>query len=412
MALGFFRRHRQWLYAFLWIVILAFVVLYVPAFQGDQEGSPGETLGRVGTLTITVNEYQKLYAERRQMYERIYQGRGIDSNMLREMGLPDQVFQELVQSRLLDLEAHRLGLAVDDAALAAAIARMPQFQREGQFVGGEEVRRRLALQGLSIEDFEASVRRNLLHEKLQGVVTDGISVADDEAERTYRERNEQAKIEYVLVDAARFRAQASASDDEVKTWFAAHPESYRIPEKRVLAYVAIDREALKSQVAVTDYDIKTYYKENEERFREEEQVCASHILIKTQSDPKAAVGHPEAEAKKLAEALLAKVKGGADFAALAKQSSEDEGSKVKGGSLDCFTRERMVPEFSEVAFNLKAGETSELVKSPYGYHIIRVTEHRDEVVQPLPQVRERIQDTLLATKANERAEEKAEAIAR
>ncbi len=411
MALGFMRRHRRWLYIFLWIVIAAFIILYIPAFQGAFSGSPGEALATVGGKPISVGEFQKAYYRQRQIYERLYQGR-LDTAGLRRLGLEDQVFESLVDDRLVILEAKRLGLTVSDEEVARTLATSPEFQENGRYMGGEEIRRRLEMQGVTVEEFEESLRSRLLRDKLEALLTDGVSVSPEEALREFRRRTEQVKAEYVLVDDARFRPQASVSDDEMKVRFEAKREAYRIPEKRVVSYILLDQAALRARVAVTDRDLELYYQDHREEFREEEQVCASHILVKVKSGPEAKEGHPDAEGRKMAEALLGQVKAGSDFAALAKKSSEDQGSAPSGGDLGCFPRGRMVPEFENAAFALEAGQPSDLVKTSFGYHIIRVASRREEEVPPLGQVKERIRQLVTDQKVQDLANQKAEAVAK
>jgi peptidyl-prolyl cis-trans isomerase D len=407
--LSVMRRHRRWLYVFLWVVIAAFIILYIPAFQGAFTEAPGETLAVVGGMPITVGEFQKAYVRQRQFYERIYQGR-LDAAALRRLGLEDQVFESLVNDRLVLLEARRLGLTVPDQELAQTLATSPEFQENGRYMGAEEIRRRLELQGVTVEAFEESLRNRLLRDKLQALITDGLSVSGDEALRDFRRKNEQVKAEYVVVDEARFRPQVTVSEEEAKTRFDAKREAYRIPEKRVISYILLDQGALRARVTVTDRDIDLYYQDHRDEFKEEEQVCASHILVKVKSGPEAKEGHPEAEASKIARGLLAQVKAGGDFAALAKKSSEDQGSAPGGGDLGCFSRGRMVPEFENAAFSLEPGQTSDLVKTPFGYHIIRVASRREEQTAPLSQVKERVRQILTDQKVQELANQKAEAI--
>lgn len=409
MALDFMRRHRRWLFIFLWLVIGAFIILYIPAFTGHEAGSPAEALGQVGDLPITRGEFQKAYVRQRQRLERLYQGR-LDEAAFRSLGLEEQVFESLVSERLVALEARRLGLAVDDKTLAASVTTSPDLVENGRFIGVEELKRRLALQGVSVQEFEESFRRQLLAERLQDLVTDGVSVSPEEADREFRRRTEQVKAEYVLVEAARFRGQLAVSEDEAKARFEAMKDAYRIPERRVVSYVLLDAEALRSRVTVTDADILAYYDEHKDEFKEEEQVCASHILVKAKSAPEAKEGRDEAEAKRIAEGLLVQVKAGGDFAALAKKVSEDKGSADRGGDLSCFPRGRMVPDFDNAAFSLGTGETSDLVKTPFGYHIIRVTSRREETVPPLTLVKERIRQTLLAERVQVFIEGKVDAI--
>src|SRR5437773_2231431 len=187
--------------------------------------------------------------------------------------------------------------------------------------------------------------------------------------------------------------------------FIGAAEIRRLPERRILSYVVADDTALGSRVSVTDREIEVYYQGHRDEFKQEEEACASHILIKVKQG-EAKEGHPDEEAKKIAQGVLDQVKAGKDFAELAKRSSEDQGSAAQGGSLGCFGHGRMVPEFENAAFSLGAGETSDLVQSPFGYHIIRVTEHKDETFSPLAQVKERIRQSMLAERTRKVVEEK------
>jgi peptidyl-prolyl cis-trans isomerase D len=392
------RRHRRWLHVFLWIVILGFVAFYIPALTnfGDAGGA-SEALATVGGEAITVGEFQKAYQRQRDFYRSMYKDQ-MTPAMLRRLGLEDQVLDSLVSERLVGLEAKRLGLRIDDETLAHAITTLPNFQENGRFVGGEEIRRRLEMRGDTAADFERLLRGSLLRDQLQALVTGPLSVSPSEVEKEYRRRTEQAKVEYVEVGAGPFRDKVKAEDDEVKARFERNRESYRIPEQRVLAYVLVDQEALRSRVAVTDQDLQAYYEEHKDEFKQQEQVCASHILVKVKASPEAKEGHPDAEARSRAQELLARVNAGGDFAEAAKKGSEDQGSAARGGDLGCFARGQMVPEFENAAFSLDPGQTSDLVKSSFGYHVIRVASRRDEEVAPLAAVKERIRPLVTAEK--------------
>jgi peptidyl-prolyl cis-trans isomerase D len=410
MALGFMRRHRRWLYAFLWIVILGFIVFYIPAFTKVDSGSPGESVGSVEGEPITVAQFQRAYMQRRQLYERLYQGR-LDAAMLRTLGLEEQVFEGLVAEKLLLREARRLGLVVGDDELAKSLTTSPELQEDGRFIGSAELQRRLSLGGQRLADFEEARRERLLGEKLETLVTAGVTASPAEIEREYRRRNEQLKVEYVLADAARFRAESTASDDEVKARFEARKESYRLPERRVVSFVLVEPEAQRSRVALTDRDLEGYYQERRDEFKQEEQACASHVLFKVKATPDAKEGHPEEEAKRLAQELLERLKKGADFAALAKKESEDKGSAAGGGDLGCFGRGSMQPEFDNAAFSLAPGETtSEPVRTQAGYHVIRVASRREESLLPLALVKERLRQLLTQERARSLADQQAQAI--
>ena len=391
MALGYMRRHKKWLYVFLWLVIAAFIVLYVPALDPSGEGTASEAVVTVGGLEISVGEFQRAYYRQRQFYARLYQGR-LDENMIRQLGLEEQVLDGLVIDRLVELEAERLGITISDEAVARAISTSPEYQDDGRFIGTDELRRRLELAGMTEQAFAESLRRQLLRERLQRLVGDGVVVSDSEAEREFRRRTERVELEYVLVRAERFRGEIEPTDEAIASRFEAEREGYRIPEKRVVFYVLLDREVLRPRVSVTDRDIFLYYQDHRDEFRQEEEFCARHILVKvrTSEGEDDAAGHEEEEARRIAQALLGRVQSGSDFGALAKASSEDLGSAANGGDLGCFPAGRMVPEFDDALYELEEDETSGLVRTNFGYHIIRLDSRREETTLPLAEVEERV----------------------
>ncbi len=381
MALAFMRRHRSMLNWLLVLVIASFIYFYIPTFFGPSQGSLGEALGTVGGLPITVGEFQKTYLQTRQRYERIYQGQ-LNPEALKALGLENQVFDGLVAERVVLLEAKRLGLSVTDEEIAHEIATSPSFQQNGHFIGADQIRRYLESTGTTVDEFEQQIRSDLLRRRLEAVVTSAVTVTPAEAEREFRRRSEQIKGEYVLVDTARFRAQVSATDADARTRFDSRKEAYKLPERRLVSYVLIDPEALQAAVAVTDREVQEYYGEHKDEFQQPEEVCASHILVKVKARPEDPEGHADAEAKKIAEGILGELKAGGDFAAIAKARSEDKGSASRGGDLGCFQRGSMVPEFDEAAFGLAPGQTSDLVKTSFGYHVIHVTRTTTRRLRP------------------------------
>jgi peptidyl-prolyl cis-trans isomerase D len=409
MALAFLRRHQRWFHVLLGFVILGFIVFYIPMFRDAAAGAASEEVGRVADLPITAQEYQAAYTLRRSQYERMYQRR-LDPEMLKMMGIGNQVFDSLVEQRLVELESRRHGLVVSDKDLAQMVAGMPYFHDQGRFVGAERVRQALESQGQSIETFERALRHDALRKQLEALVTDGVSVTPAEVEAEYKKRNEEIKVEYVLVDTAKYAADATATDDEVKARFDAAKEAYRIPEKRAASYVWIDPQALRSQVAVTDAEIETHRKANEDKYTDPEQVCARHVLVKVK-DEAAKEGRTDEQAKAAATEILAQLKGGADFATVAKKSSEDTGSAPSGGDLGCFGHGSMVQEFDTAAFGLKEGELSDLVKTQYGYHIIKVSEHRAARPQAPEVVKNTIRMELTTSRAQALAEQKSQTVA-
>lgn len=408
MALGFMRRHRRWLFGFLWLVILAFIILYIPAFERDEDQGLGLTVAQVADRKITLGEYQRSYQRQRQMYQSLYQGR-MNDEMLRRLGLEEQALQGLVDERILVLEAERLGIRVDDETLKQRVATAPEFQQDGRFLGGAEIKKRLERQGVTVKEFEDSFRNSILRERLVALVTDSVHVSAAEAEKEFRRRNEQVKAEYVVVTAD--NAGLTATDDEVRARFEANKDAYKLPERRALSYVMVDAPSLASRVTLTDRDLLAYYEAHRDEFQQAEELCATHVLVKVKAAPDAKEGHSEDEARRIAQSALDEIRLGADFAAVAKRVSEDQGSAAQGGDLGCFPRGRMVPEFDNAAFALNTDEVSDVVRTSFGYHVIKAVSRKDESVPAFAQVKDPIRQRVMAERVQALVQEKADAVA-
>lgn len=409
MALAFLRRQQWWLKYFLGLVVVSFVILYIPAFMESDAGSPSEVLAQVGATQITVGEFRRTYFRERQRLEQAYQGR-LDPGMIEQLRLKEQTLDLLIEEKLVLLEAQRFGLAVSDDELARHLTTSPDLQQNGRFIGAAELRRLLDLRGMTLEEFEESRRGELLAQKLAALLTDGIVVTAPEAEGEFRRRSEQVRAEYVLVDSKRFEAETIVSEDEARARFEAKKEAYRIPEKRAVSFLRVDTLAFQARVSVKDHEIEAYYREHQDEFREDEQACARHILIKVKGG-EGQEGHGEEEARKLAQSILDQLRRGADFSEVAKKSSEDKGSASGGGDLGCFSPGQMKPEFDEAAFSLPVGQTSELVKTDFGYHIVQVTSRREESTKPLAQLKEGLRGRLTNQLVQNLVEQKAEEVA-
>ena len=388
------RRHRGWLKWSLALVVLAFIVFYIPDFlrQGDQAAA-NDVVARVGGQEITAAAFRRAYLSQLQAYQRAYGG-GANEQLLRQMGIEQQILQQLIEERAAIAEAQRLGLTVSNAEVAQRIYTMPAFQQNGQFAGQQVYEQVLRMQRppLTVEEFEESLRRALLVEKLRAAVTEWVAVSESQVEREYRQRNEKVKVELVVFTPDAALKDVSVTDAEVTAQFEKHKEQYRVPEKRKIRYLLLDVDAAKAKMVVPPGDIEQHYRQNLQQFSTPEQVRASHILLKTE-------GKDEAAVKARAETILKEAKSGADFAALAKQDSEDEASAKNGGDLDYFSRGRMVKEFEDVAFSLAPGSISDLVKTQFGYHIIKVVDKKPATTRPLDEVRQQIGDQLAYERA-------------
>jgi peptidyl-prolyl cis-trans isomerase D len=385
------RRHKNWLKWSLGLVVLAFVVFYIPDFlQQDTAtvgASPREVIAEVDGRPLTAGEFQQRYVAQVQAYRTQFGG-AMNDQLLRQLNVDQQILTQMIDEEVAVVEAERQGIEVTDDELAQQIFAIPGLQENGRFIGQAryEALLRSQVPPLSRAQFEERMRRGLVIDRLRTAVTDWIAVSDQELDREYRTRNEKVKLRVVSLNADAFRDKVTVTDADVSAHYEANKNSYRVAEQRSIRYLLLDRDQARLKVTVPAADIQRYYNSNISQYQTPEQVRASHILLKTE-------GKDEAAVRKQAEAVLAQVKGGADFAALARKVSEDT-SKDQGGDLDFFARGRMVPEFETAAFAMAPGQTSELVKSQFGFHIIRVTDKRPGTIRTLDEVRAQIQDTL------------------
>ena len=402
------RRHKGWLKWSLALVVVAFIALYFPDFmrQETDAAAPNDVVASVGGQPITVSEFRRAYMGQLAVYQRAYGG-NVNEQLLRQMGIDQQILQQLIDERAAEQEARKLGLGVTDAEVAQRIRTLPAFQQNGEFVGFQTYSMVLRSQTppLTTVEFEDSLRRALLVEKLRAALTDWIAVSDAEIEQEFRRRNEKVKLEFVVISPDRVRDDVTLTDAEVAAHFEAHKENYRVPEKRKIRYLLIDTEALKARVTVPPADIERSYQQSIDLYTTPEQVRASHILLQTE-------GKDETEVRARAEALLKQVRAGTDFGALARKHSEDEASAQQAGDLDYFGRGRMVKEFEDVAFSLEPGQVSDLVKSQFGFHIIKVTDRKAASTRSFEDVKAQIADQLGSERAQAEAGELASALAK
>jgi peptidyl-prolyl cis-trans isomerase D len=314
------RRHKGWLKWSLAIVILAFVVLYIPSFLNSDVAGNNDVVASVEGRQITVARFRQAYQRQMQAYRSQFGG-NVDERMLKQLGIDQRIVQQMIEEETALAEAATLGITVSDEEVRARIAAMPGLQENGQFFGEQRYRQLLQIQQppLTVSDFEEQIRRGITIEKLRAALTNWISVSDKEVEDEFRRRNEKVKLAVVSFPADKFREGIEATDAELIAYYDAHKNELKVPEKRKVKYALVDTQALRNKIAISADDIKRAYEDDEQLYSTPEQVRASHILLKTE-------GKDDAAVKKQAEELLAKAKAGADFAKLATQYSEDEAS--------------------------------------------------------------------------------------
>lgn len=403
MALKYFRDNLKSLSGVLWFVILVmFIFVFFEFGTGNQAVRGDDVAAVVGDEKISMKAFESAYRQKEAEYRQIF-GDQFNRDLIQQM-IPKQALDQLIQRQIWLLEAEKLNLRVADNEVQELILEIPIFQEDGKFVGQEEyVQRVRAYFRSTPEEFENDLRKDILLQKLDNVLAETLYISDSELERSYREEAERAKIRFVQLPASQF-SDVVADEAAVTAYFEAHRDEYTLPEQRVANYLLIDTVKLRQKLddEITDEDIAAYYDSHKDEFTSQEQVKARHILVQINAE------RDKAAALAAANDLKRRVEAGEDFAQLARDESEDEGSARRGGDLNFFGRNEMVKPFEDAAFGAQVGDLVGPVESEFGYHVIEVQDRRAGGVQPLDKVRPRVRAKLMTEEVAEMAERKAQ----
>lgn len=399
--LDFIRQRAQgWIaWTIVILIIIPFALWGVNEYFGGGRAAPA---AEVDGEPISQDELQRAYYQERQRLQEML-GANFKPDLFPEEQIKAQVLQRLVRQRLLIQAALESGLRVSDLHLAQTIRDVEAFQKDGEF-DQELYERLLAQQGMQPAFFEAQVRRDLITGQLyRGYVATGF-VTERQVDDLLRLQNQTRHIGYLTLPAKRFENEVTVSEQAIADYYEQYADRFVVPERVKVAYLDLDMEQLAESVEVNEATLRTRYEARKENYRTPEQRRARHILIASEDGDDAA-------AEKEANELLKQLEAGADFDALAKAHSDDPGSAQQGGDLGLFGRGAMVPAFEEAVFAMAEGEVRGPVKTPFGYHIIRLDEVRESQVRSFDEVRSRLEQDFRREQAEERFYDLAERLA-
>ncbi len=392
-------RNLSWV---LWLVIIAFIAFYIPALVGG----PSNVIARVDGDPITITEYQQALQQQAAYYQQVSGGE-LPDDFLQQIQIEQIVLEQLIRERLILAAARDQGLSVSEREIQERIMQNPTFQQEGVFIGPDRYKQILRANNISFEDYEADLAKGILFEKFTELISNGVSVTDREIEEAYQRANERVQFDFFVVRATGLESEVAdlLTDEAARRLFEENVADYRLPEQRRVSYAVIETDVVQETVEVTEAELRTAYDEGLAEFTVPEQVRARHILFRLPPEPDE---DTLAEVRAEAEDLLAQIRDGGDFAALAEANSDDTATASTGGDLGWFGRGRMAPEFEEVAFALDVDAVSELVQTPFGLHIIRVDGQRPEQIRPFEEVRGQLEQRLSRERAEEITDQQAD----
>ena len=401
----------------LLIICASMVITLIPGgLSGDVFGGGQPTKGVVAKVEGADISADEVRQTARQMLQQQMPNGSPNMGMLLPF-FTQRAAEQLITRQALLSEAARMGLRVTDGEVKDELQHgryAATFFPSGNFIGQTEYEDMLQRANLTPAKFEEAVGKDILLTKLQAFISGSANVTESDLHDQFIKQNSKVKFDYAVLKQDDIKKGLHPADAELRAYYDSHKQSYAnsVPEKRKVKYAIVDTTKVEGDVKVTQDDLRSYYQQHQDEYRNPEQVKVSHILIKTplpgadgKVDDKGV-----AEAQRRAEDLLKQVKGGGNFEELAKKYSEDPGSAKQGGSLGWIGKGQTVPEFEKTAFSLPKGQISDLVKSSYGFHIIRVDDKQDAHVKSLDEVKSTIEPILKHQKAAQLAQKQAEGL--
>jgi peptidyl-prolyl cis-trans isomerase D len=360
---------RLMLGGLLVVVSLSMLTYLIPSFNSGTSDPTDQVVAQIGKWTLSQDEVL-------QSIDRTMRGRQIPNSVI--ASYVPQVINEMITLDALAYQAEQLGFQVSDAEVQDYIRQVfPQLFPDGKFVGTDAYAALLSQESTTIPVFEAQVRRQLLVSRMRDVALAGTVVTQGEIAAAFHRKEDKIKVEWVKLTSDKYKAEAQPSKEDEEAYFKVNAAKYTIPEKRDITVIVADPAKLEEGLTPAQADLERLYAQNKASFLTPERVRVRHILLKTQGKP----AEEDAKMKAKADDLLKQIKAGANFSDLAKKNSEDTASannaKDPGELSDWITRGQTVPEFERAAFSLKLGQTSDVVKTQYGYHILQVLAHED-----------------------------------
>lgn len=363
--------------ALLTVVALSMLVYLIPGYGTPAVDNGDQVIAEVGKNVVTVQDVEQ--ALRNQL-----QNKQLPPDLAASF-IP-QLIDQAIGDRAVAYESQQLGFRVSDKDLAQTLRSLP--------IGGlppDQYEQAVEQQTqMTVPDFENNVRQTMYEQSVVALATEGIVVTPAEVEAEYRKRNEKIKIDYIGFDPAKIAADLKPTTQDLETYFKTARNSFQMPETRSVQLIVADQAKVAESIQISDAQVQAYYNSHRDEYRTPERVHARHILLSTANKPKDEVPKIQAQA----EDLLKQIKGGADFAELAKKNSQDPGSAVKGGDLGWVVRGQTVKNFEDAAFSLKPKEISNVISTEYGFHIIQVLEKEPAHTQTLDEVKPQILTTL------------------
>ncbi|MFZ5593786.1 MAG: SurA N-terminal domain-containing protein [Pseudomonadota bacterium] len=389
---------------FAWVIVILLVVTFAlwginEYFSGDSKVDVAEVNGE----GISQDEFQRAYEQQRLRIQSLMGG-SFDPALIDDKRIKRDVLNMLVEERVLIQAAEKAGYRVGDASLNAEIQQVESFQRDGKF-DRELYNQFLRGQGMTAGDFETRLRRAMLIDQFRSGLMNTVVVTSRQVDDAFRLGGQQRDIGYMTLPVAAFLADVTVNDGDVAQYYEKNRDRFTLPEQVSIEYLELSADALGQKIPIDEQAVRKLYADQSAELMTEEQRRAGHILIQVD---RSADDKTVAAAKAKAEKILAQVRAGQPFESLAKQYSDDPGSANAGGDLGYFGRGVMDKAFEQATFALSPGQVSDLVRSDFGFHIIKLIDVKKPHVQTFEEARPKLEQDYRRHKAEEQFFEQSE----
>ena len=385
------------------VMIGAIIVVFILFYGGRRQEKKKTIVATVGRHTITRVEFDRTYQDLFEYYTRIF-GQQVSPDLLKGLNIKQQALEQLINTAIIQEGIQEIGFQVSEGELRDAILQYPAFQRNEQF-DRNLYARFLGSKGLDEEKFQEMIHTNLMNQRMVTLIGDtGVVITEAETEGLYFLENEQINLSFVKISPQAFTSRVIVTQEDLEGYYAEHKEEFRTPPQVKVLYLRFSPNAYLQEAEVSPQEIREYYDMNIEQYQKPQKVRVRHILIGV--SPEAGPDVVE-QAQKKVEKVLAEARRGMDFAALARTYSDDPAAS-EGGDLGYFSRGEMDPALEEAVFSLSKGEISPVVRTHYGFHVIKVEDVQKGKTKGLDEVKKTITSLLIKEKAKELAARHAE----
>jgi len=385
------KRSKSWITK---VIFGAIIIVFVFWGGSTYFAREANKVAKVDRYIISTQQFSKAYSDTLKLYQQRF-GDAFTPEMIESLDLKNMVLQQLIDDYVLRIEASKMGIAISDEELQKAIQSVPAFKENGLF-SVANYKRILAYERLTPREFEEEQRKSLFQQRVYSMIAENIIVSQPEIEALYKYKNDSYDLNYIDIDPMRFAQVVSVDNEEIPPYYDANKAAYKIAPKISISYIEFPISSYVADIEVSVDEAQEYYDTHKGEFTSEAKVHGRHILIRL---PQGADESVVTEKRLLAQKIYDDIKAGGDFAALAKEYSEDPGTNFIGGDIGLVPRDSLPQPMGKTLYSMNPGEIKEPVRTQLGFHVLKLEEKQEEKLSAFDEVSAAIVEKLKRQRA-------------